>query len=135
MAKIKGTDIYVEVNTGTPETPVWTKIGGATDATIDMSGEGIDVTDKDSAGWAESLIGIKSAEISSEHFMLENDVGYAELEDAYLNDTMLDLRFHISTSKFFRGLFQVTKLSIKGPLKEAGTVSVSFKLSGALSTT
>jgi len=133
MAKIKGTDIFVEVNTGTPETPVWTKIGGATDATIDMSGEGIDVTDKDSNGWAESLIGIKSAEISSEHFMLDSDAGYSELEDAYLGDTVLDLRFTIGASKHFQGTFRVSKLSIKGPLKEAGTVSVSFSLTGALS--
>lgn len=135
MAKIKGKDIYVEVNTGTPETPVWTKVGGATDATIDMSAEGIDVTDKDSAGWTESLIGIKSVEISSEHFMLDSDVGYSELEDAYLNDTVLDLQFTVATNKHFRGNFRVSKLSIKGPLKEAGTVSVSFSLSGALSTT
>ncbi|HUM33626.1 MAG TPA: phage major tail protein, TP901-1 family [Candidatus Saccharicenans sp.] len=135
MPKIRGKDIYVEVNTGTEQSPVWTKIGGATDATIDMSAEGIDVTDKDGEGWADTLIGIKSVEVSSEHFMLDSDAGYSELEDAYLNDTMLDLRFTVSTTKFFRGKFQVTKLSIKGPLKEAGTVSVSFKLSGALSTT
>ena len=134
MAKIRGKDIFVEVNTGTNQTPVWTKIGGATDASIDMSGEGIDVTDKDSNGWAESLIGIKSAEISSEHFMLDNDAGYQELEEAYLNDTLLDLRFTVSTSKFFRGMFRVSKLSVKGPLKEAGTVSVTFSLSGPLST-
>ncbi|MDH7513552.1 MAG: phage major tail protein, TP901-1 family [Clostridiales bacterium] len=135
MPKIRGKDIYVEVNTGTEQTPVWTKVGGATDASIDMSGEGIDVTDKDSEGWAESLIGIKSVEVSSEHFMLDSDVGYSELEDAYLNDTLLDLRFTVAASKFFRGKFRVSKLSIKGPLKEAGTVSVSFSLSGPLSTT
>lgn len=135
MAKIKGKDIYVEVNTGTEQSPVWTKVGGATDATIDMSAEGIDVTDKDSEGWAESLIGIKSGEISSEHFMLDSDAGYSELEDAYLNDRLLDLRFTVAASKYFRGNFRVSKLSIKAPLKEAGTVSVSFSLSGALSTT
>lgn len=133
MGKIKGLDLYVEVNTGTQQTPIWTKVGGQTDASIDLSGEGIDVTDKDSQGWAESLVGINSGEISLERFVIDDDVGFEKIQDAVLNHSTLDLRFRFNTTEAFRAMCRVSKLSLKAPLKEGATTSLSFSLVGPLS--
>jgi len=131
MAKVKGTDIYVEVNTGTEQSPVWTKVGGQSEATLTLSAGTIDVTDKDSQGWEEALLGNRSAELEFDAFLIEDDDGYEALKTAFLGGTELDLRLTTPT-KTYRGKFILTELPIESPGDDAATVSFSLKANGAI---
>ncbi len=83
MAKVRGLDVYLKVNTGTVGAPVWTKVGGQRGATITASLGDIDVTDKDNEGWSDSLPGLRSFEVEFDGFLIEDDAGFLELKKGF----------------------------------------------------
>jgi TP901-1 family phage major tail protein len=136
MAKVKGVDIYVKVNTGTYETPVWTKVGGQKDASITFGLGDIDITDKDSAGWEENLPGNRNVEIEFDAFLIEDDAGFVEMKKGFWEATPKDLDLQLVTpAKTYRGYFRLTEMPFEAPLDDAATVSFSLKLTGALQET
>jgi predicted secreted protein len=133
MSKIRGVDIYVEVNTGTFETPVWTKVGGQKDASITFALGEIDVTDKDSQGWEENLPGNRNVELEFDAFLIEDDAGFAEMKKGFWDATPKDLDLRLKTpGHTYRGNFRLTEMPVEAPLDDAGTVSFSLKLTGPL---
>ena len=52
-----GVDFLLKVNTGTAETPVWTVIGGQRGATLSLTAEQIDASNKQSGAWKTSVPG------------------------------------------------------------------------------
>lgn len=133
MAKVKGIAIYVEVNTGTYGSPVWTKVGGQKDASITFGLGEIDVTDKDSAGWEENLPGNRNVEIEFEAFLIEDNAGFVEMKKGFFDATPKDLDLRLTTpAHSYRGYFRLTEMPIEAPQDEAATVSFSLKLTGAL---
>jgi len=122
MGKIKGKNVYLEVWTG-----VWTKLGGQKDVSIDRGASTIDVTDKDSDGWEEKLIGIKNWAISFDAFLIEDDAGLLQMEADFEGDNIQNYRI-TTPSHSYVGKAVIEGLSISGPLADAG--NVSFTLSG-----
>jgi len=134
MAKIKGTDIYLKVNTGTEGSPVWTKLGGQKDATFDRGAATIDVTDKDSAGNEEHLPGIRNWNVSFDAFLIEDNAGFLEVETAF--EESLQKQFQIMTKGYaYMGKATVESLSMSGPLGDAGVCSFSLKGTAGLTKT
>lgn len=134
MAKIKGEDVYVKINTGTEISPVWTKLGGQKDCTLDRGAATRDVTDKDSAGWEENLPGRRNWSISFDVFLIEDDAGFLELESAF--DANEQRQFQIITpAHVYMGKATIEGLSGTGPDGEATTASFSLKGTGALAKT
>ena len=131
MAKVKGESIYVKVNTGTVGSPVWTKVGGQKDASMSRSLEEIDVTDKDSAGWKERLPGNREVEIEFDAFLIEDTAGFLEMCKGFEERKELMLQL-ITPAHIYQGSFILGEDGIEGPLDDAGAVSFSLKLTGAL---
>lgn len=126
MAKIKGTAIYLKVNTGTEGSPVWTKVGGQKDATFDRGGATIDVTDKDSAGQEEHLPGVRNWGISFDAFLIEDDAGFLEVETAY--EAGEQKQFQVVTPAFtYMGKASIESLSMSAAQADAGVCSFSLK--------
>lgn len=134
MAKIKGSAIYVTVNTGTEGSPVWTKVGGQRDCTFDRGSAIIDVTDKDSAGNEENLPGDRNWGISFDAFLIEDNAGWLEVETAYGAGTQKQFQFHTPGFNYM-GKATVETLSVAGARADAGIVSFSLKGTGALAKT
>lgn len=133
MAKVRGIDVYVEVNTGTYGSPTWTKVGGQRDASITFGLGDIDVTDKDSAGWEQNLPGNRTVEIEFDAFLIEDDAGFAEMKKGFWDPTPKDLDLRLKTpSKTYRGYFRLTEMSKEAPVDDAAAVSFSLKSSGAV---
>jgi len=133
MAKVKGEDIYVNINTGTYGSPVWTKVGGQKDASITFGLGDIDVTDKDSGGWEESLFGNRKVEIEFDAFLIEDDAGFTEMKKGFWDAIPKDLDLQLKTpAATYRGSFRLTEMPIEAPLGDAATVSFSLKLTGTL---
>jgi TP901-1 family phage major tail protein len=131
MAKVKGDDVYVKINTGTVGSPVWTKMGSQKDCSWAGSLDTIDVTDKDSAGWKESLAGNRGFEPEFEAFLVEDDSAFAVLKAGYFSRNAVGLQI-ITPTKTYQGTFYVTELSMEGPLGDASTVSFSLVATGAV---
>ena len=131
MAKLRGVDIYVKVNTGTHEVPVWTKVGGQNGGTLTMSLSDFDVTDKDSAGFEENMAGIRSVEIEFDAFLIEDNVGYIEMQKGFWERKDLELQV-ITPAMTYSGYFRLTEMPIEGPSDDAATVSFSLKSTGVV---
>lgn len=134
MAKVKGLDIYLKVNTGTEVSPVWTKVGGQTGASFDRGAGTIDTTDKDSGGHEEHLPGIRNWSVSFDAFLIEDDAGWLEIENAYNADPQTQLQYQIITPGFaYMGKATVEGLPISADQAAAGVVAFSLKGTAGLS--
>ena len=131
MAKVRGLDVYVEVNTGTYGSPVWTKVGGQKDATLTLSLEPMDVTDKDSAGWKEGLAGNRSVGVEFDAFLIEDDAGFLEMKKGYWERKSLHLQL-VTPTKTLTGHFYMTEMGKEAPLDEAVSVAFTLESNGAI---
>ena len=131
MGKVKGNLIYIEVNTGTEGAPVWTKIGYQKDCTIDRGASSIDVTNKDSAGWEEALVGYKNWAISFDAFLVEDDAGLLEIESSFEGDSIDQYRI-TTPAHVFIGKAVIEGFSFTGPDGDASVVSFTLKGTAAL---
>ena len=134
MAKVKGVDVYLKINTGTVGAPVWTQVGGQKDATFDRAAAGIDVTDKDSQGWEESLVGKKNWAFSFNAFLIEDDAGFLEIEKAWEDGEIKQFQL-ITPAHTYQGYALIEGLSTSGPEADASSVSFTLKGTAALAKT
>lgn len=134
MAKIKGLNIYLKINTGTVGSPSWSKIGGQKDATFDRGAATIDTTDKDSGGDEEHLTSTRNWSISFDAFLIEDNAAFLEVEAAYDAGELKQYQV-ITPGHTYMGLASVESLSITAALGDAGIASFSLKGSGALAKT
>lgn len=134
LDKIKGEDVYLNINTGTEASPTWTKLGGQTGAAFDRGGATRDVTDKDSGGWEENLPGRRNWSISFDAFLIEDDPGFEALEAAY--DANEQSQFQIITPLHdYIGKATIEGLSVAAPDGEVVTASFSLKGTKSLAKT
>lgn len=64
--KVLGRDNEIAINTGTAETPAWTKIQGLSTITFTFNNTTADTNDFDSNGWESHLVAMRSLEIALE---------------------------------------------------------------------
>ena len=134
MAKIKGLNIYLKINTGTVGSPSWSKIGGQKDATFDRGAATIDTTDKDSGGDEEHLASTRNWSISFDAFLIEDNAAFLEVEASYDAGTLKQYQI-ITPAHTYMGLASVEGLSITAALGDAGIASFTLKGSAALAKT
>ena len=134
MAKFKGAAVFVYVNTGTEGSPTWTTVGGQREATFDRGSAVIDVTDKDSGGDEEHLVGDRNWGISFGAFLIEDDAGWLEVETSFGAGTQKQYQFRTPGFNYM-GKASVESLSLVGAKGDAGVASLTLKGTGALGKT
>ena len=131
MAKTRGTDVYVEVNTGTHVTPVWTKVGGQKKAKLAFKHTPMNVTDKDSGGFEESLTGNRGASCDFDNFLIENDAGFTQLKTGIIGTTIGLVEARLKTpSHYYTAYWTIDGLDIEGDVKDASPASFKMASSG-----
>ncbi len=131
MGKVKGLDIYLKVNTAVWPATNYQKVGGQKDASFDRGLSTIDVTDKDSAGNEEHLVGIANWSITFDAFLIEANEEWLDVEKSFDDKTQLSYQI-ITPSHTYTGKATVESLNMTGPLADAGVVSFTLKGTGAL---
>lgn len=126
MAKEKGLDIIVSLNTGTHATPTWVALGGQRGATLNRSGEVIEITDKDSDGWKENLGGFKEWSIDCDGFYVTTDTAFTALETAFENGTQVEIKMAKTAGITYTGYAIITDFPVEVPYDDAMTYSISF---------
>ena len=126
--KLVGKNVLVYINFGegaTEAAPVWALIGGQRSASLSMTADGIDATNKASDGWGETYAGIKSTELSMDGIINKNDDGYAALKDAFIKGEAVDLCRYATDGTADRNWYNITELSDETPHDDMATFSMT----------
>lgn len=125
--KVAGVDVLLKLKKGSS----YVAVGGQKGASLSRSAETIDVTDKTSEGWAESIVGIKSWGLECDGFVTLGDEGFEALHEAF--DSRLPLEVEIKVGGAdgytYTGSVVITDFPEEYPQDDA--VSFSLSLSGA----
>lgn len=125
--KIAGVDVLLKIKKGGS----FVVVGGQKGASLSRSAETIDVTDKTSEGWSESIVGLKSWSVDCDGFVTLGDEGFEALHEAFDNRKALDIEIKVGdeTGYTYTGSVVITDFPEEYPQDDA--VSFSLSLAGA----
>lgn len=132
MATIKGVDVLIEINTGTVELPVYTKIAGQRGATLTREKSTVESTTKDSNGWQEFESSFKTWSVSTDGLIVADDEAYAKLEDSYLSDEKLLIHVKMPSGVKYQGFAICSSIENDLPYDDEISYSTEFQGSGEL---
>jgi len=130
MAIFNGTNLGVYLSD--------TLVAAATDCSLSLSMETIDITTKDSAGFRELLAGVRSGSVSCsgliDYHDADSNKDITDLFDAWNNRTALTLKFsnEITGDASYSATAFITSLEQSGGTEDTATYSASFELSGTV---
>ncbi len=134
MAIFNGTDLGVYIDQ--------VLIAAATDVSLTLNAETIDITTKDSAAFRELLPGVRSGSISVSGLIDYVDAANKDtlnLYDAWENRSVLALKFSKATlatgeASFSANAF-ITSLEQSGGTEDTASYSATFELTGTIDET
>ena len=107
-------------------------LAGQRGATLNRSAETIDITNKVSAGWKESITSVKEWSVDCDGVFVEDDTALKALETAFNANTMVDVK--ISDGEWgYKGKAIITDFPIEAPYDDAATYSLTLQGTGELS--
>jgi len=134
MAKVKGKAVYVSVYI----TDTYVKVGGQKDATMSISQDPLETTDKDSQGWKEKELGNRELTVDFDAFLIEDNAGWLELKKGLINlaGDHQKCNCQVDTPAYkYTGNFVMSGLSMAGPAEDMATVSFSLISDGQITET
>lgn len=124
--KIAGVDVLLKIkkNGGS-----FVAIGGQKGASLSRSAETIDVSDKTSGGWAESIMGLKSWSLDCEGFVCLGDEGFEELHTAFDERKAIDVEIKVGETDgyTYTGKVVITDFPEEFPQDDAVTYSLTLQ--------
>ena len=134
MAKVRGVDVVIMVNTGDEITPNWVAVGGQRNATLTETAETLDVTTKDStAGTYDYEYGQYGWTISCEGVYISDDTAYTHLKTAMRNREKVMVRIQEESLPKEEGEALVISSELEAPYEEMAAYSLELQGTGALS--
>jgi TP901-1 family phage major tail protein len=132
--KIKGLEVLLYVNVPDAQgTPVKTVVAGQRGATLSMTADDIDVTDKTTEGYKAFLAGLKEWNISCDGLVCIDDVGYKALVDAFLAGEVIEVDLRNGDYSFgYRGLVAISSMDFDAQYDDALTYACELKGASAL---
>lgn len=123
--KIAGVDVILKVDVSGSKVA----IGGQKGASLSRSAETIDISDKVSGGWAESMMGLKSWSIECEGFVCLGDQGFDKLHEAFDDRLPLEVEIKVGGEDgyTYTGSVVITDFPEEYPMDDAVTYSVSLQ--------
>lgn len=124
--KVAGVDVLLKIKKDSG----YIAIGGQKGASLSRSAETIDVTDKNSEGWSEAMVGVKSWSVDCDGFVCLGDEAYEELEKAFDGRTPIEIEIKVGdeTAGYTRtGKAVITDFPEEYPSDDAVTFSISLQ--------
>ena len=115
--KIKGLEVllYVDVD-GTK-----TKVGGQRGASLSMSADELDVTDKTTGQYKTFLVGLKEWSISCDGLVVTNDDAYAALVEAFLEGDIISIELKDGGNFVYSGDVAIASMDFDAQYDDALT--------------
>lgn len=133
MAKLRGVDLVIMVNTGDETTPVWSVVGGQRSATISETVETLDATTKDSdPGTYDYEYGLYTWTISCEGIYIPDDASYQLLKTAMRGRQKVKVRIQEAGTATEEGYAILTSRELEAPYEDMATYSVEMQGTGQL---
>lgn len=132
MSFTLGLEAKLYRNSGSFATPTWEEIEDAQDVSLNLEAGEAEAKRRGNNGWAETIATLKEASIEFGLLYRPSDDDFAEIRDAYLNRTpiellVLDGDVETTGSQGLRAACHITNFSREEPLEETLTVSVTAK--------
>lgn len=125
MAKIAGVDVLLKVK----KENGFVALGGQKGCSLSRSATTIDVSDKNSNGWAESIVGLKSWSLECDGFVDLGDEALTELHKAFEERTAIDVEIRVGATEEANGYTYTGKCVIVDfPEKFANDDAVTYTL-------
>ena len=130
---IRGIEIIITANVGTTEKPEWKPLAGQRKCTINRSGDTIDVSNKVTSGWKESLTGLKEWSIDTDGIFVEDDKALAILEDCFIESKVVKIKMSREDDSWgYEGEAIITDFPLEASYDDAVTYSMTLKGAGGL---
>lgn len=130
MSKVAGVDVLLKIKKNSS----FVALGGQKGCSLSRSAETISVTDKNSEGWAESMVGVKSWSLECDGFVVLGDEALTELHNAFDNRTPIDVEIRVGGAETATGYTYTGKVVITDFPEEFAqddAVTYSLSLAGA----
>ncbi len=128
-----GKNYFIYINTGTEDTPEWTKIGGQRGGSLSRKADTLDASNKDSGGWKSTLQGMKEWSIELDTILMANDDGLSALDQAFLDSQLVQLKFEYPDKSYVTGWASITEMSMEAPHDDVASYKGTLSGVGPLS--
>ena len=110
-----------------------TAVGGQRGASLSMSADELDITDKNTVENKKFLVGLKEWSISCDGLVVAGEAGYDALFDAFINGTIVKVQFKKEDGSFgYEGDMVVSSMDFDAQYDDALTYSCELKGAGDL---
>ena len=123
--KIRGLEILIYVDGKV--------VGGQRGASLSMSADELDITDKNTVGYKKFLVGLKEWSISCDGLVVAGEAGYDALFDAFIKGNIVTVQFKKEDGSFgYEGDMVVSSMDFDAQYDDALTYSCELKGAGDL---
>ena len=110
-----------------------TAVGGQRGASLSMSADELDITDKNTIGYKKFLVGLKEWSISCDGLVVAGEQGYDALFNAFIEGTIVEVQFKLEDGSFgYQGDMVVSSMDFDAQYDDALTYSCELKGAGDL---
>lgn len=129
---MKGKNLLIKANTGTPETPEYTSILGQRGGSIEIGSDTSDITSKDSGNWTESEYTFNNWSASVEGLLKEDDPAITKIRSEHAAQNKVLVQVEMPNGDMYEGQTLITGLSIEGAHDDEVTYSIELTGTGEL---
>ena len=123
--KIRGLEVLIYIG--------GTAVGGQRGASLSMSADELDITDKNTVGYKKFLVGLKEWSISCDGLVVAGEAGYDALFKAFIAGDIVKVQFKQKEGDFgYEGDMVITSMDIDAQYDDALTYSCELKGAGDL---
>ena len=124
--KIRGLEVLISVGGKV--------LGGQRGASLSMSADELDITDKNTTGYKKYLVGLKEWTISCDGLVCNGEEGYDALFEAFINGDIVKVQFKQKEGDFgYEGDMVIASMDFDAQYDDALTYSCELKGAGDLS--
>jgi TP901-1 family phage major tail protein len=110
-----------------------TAVGGQRGASLSMSADELDITDKNTVGYKKFLVGLKEWSISCDGLVVAGEKGYDALFEAFIEGKIVHVQFNQEDGSFgYEGDMVVSSMDFDAQYDDALTYSCELKGAGDL---
>ena len=123
--KIRGLEVLISVGGKV--------LGGQRGASLSMSADELDITDKNTVGYKKFLVGLKEWSISCDGLVVAGEAGYDALFNAFIAGDIVTVQFKKEDGSFgYEGEMVVSSMDFDAQYDDALTYSCELKGAGDL---
>ncbi|MGD9810041.1 MAG: phage tail tube protein [Sphingobium sp.] len=132
MSVEKGSAFLLKIGDGNVP-PAYSTIAGLRTTQLQVSGEAVNVTNKDSGGWRELLsgAGIRAVSVSAAG-IFTGSAGEVKIRTQALTGTIDDYELSFESGERMQGRFLVTRLEYAGDYNGERNYTISLESSGTV---